>query len=124
GLFQGYKWLRERNWQPLPFDVTSLDAVVLTHAHLDHSGYIPALYQQGYRGPIHTHHATKALCEVLLPDSGHLQEEDAKYYSRHKLSKHPAPEPLYDRATAERCLELFAPVEFNEKFSIGGMTLY
>lgn len=124
GLFQGYKWLRERNWQPLPFDVSSLDAVVLTHAHLDHSGYIPALYQQGYRGPIHTHHATKALCEVLLPDSGHLQEEDAKYYSRHKLSKHPAPEPLYDRATAERSLELFAPVEFNERFSIGGMTLY
>jgi len=124
GLFQGYKWLRERNWQPLPLDINTLDAVVLTHAHLDHSGYIPALYQQGYRGPVFTHHASAALCGILLPDSGHIQEEDARYYARHKLGKHKTPLPLYDRATAERCLELFEPVEFGETFSVGDITLH
>ena len=64
GLFQGYKWLRERNWQPLDLDVDELDAVILTHAHLDHSGYIPVLYKQGFRGPVFTHHATKNLCRI------------------------------------------------------------
>jgi len=124
GLFQGYKWLRERNWQQLPLDIKQLDAVVLTHAHLDHSGYIPALYQHGFRKPVYCHHATRALCGILLPDSGHIQEEDAKYYSRHKLGKHKMPQPLYDRATAERCMELFEPVEFGETFSIGDIKLH
>ena len=87
GLFQGYKWLRERNWQPLPLDLKKIDAVLLTHAHLDHSGYIPVLYKQGYRGPVFTHHATKALCAILLADSGHIQEEDAKYFRKHKLGR-------------------------------------
>lgn len=124
GLFQGYKWLRERNWNPLPLDIDKLDAVVLTHAHLDHSGYIPVFNRQGYRKPVITHPATKALCGILLPDSGHIQEEDAKYYSRHKLSKHAEPHPLYDRATAERCLELFDPVEFAETFRVGDVSLH
>ena len=124
GLFQGYKWLRECNWQPLPLDINKLDAVVLTHAHLDHSGYIPALYQQAYRRPVFTHHASKALCDILLPDSGHIQEEDAKYYARHKLSKHKTPQPLYDRATAEHCLELFEAVEFGEKYSVGDIAFH
>ncbi|GMQ87708.1 MAG: MBL fold metallo-hydrolase [Gammaproteobacteria bacterium] len=124
GLFQGYKWLRERNWQPLPLDIQQLDAVVLTHAHLDHSGYIPALYQQGFRKLVYTHHASKALCGILLPDSGHIQEEDAKYYARHKLGKHASPQPLYDRAMAERSLELFEPVEFGETFTVGDITLH
>src|SRR5690554_5926169 len=85
GLFQGYKWLRKRNRQPLPLDIGSLDAVLLTHAHLDHSGYIPVLYKQGFRGPVFTHHATRELCSILLSDSGHLQEEEARYLGRHKL---------------------------------------
>ena len=124
GLFQGYKWLRKRNWQPLPLDINKLDAVVLTHAHLDHSGYIPALYRQGFRKPVFTHHASKALCGILLPDSGHIQEEDAKYYARHKLSKHATPQPLYDRATAEHCMTLFESVEFGETFTVGGFKLH
>ncbi len=124
GLFQGYKWLRKRNWQPLPLDIDSLDAVVLTHAHLDHSGYIPVLHQKGYRKPVYSHHASKALCGILLPDSGHIQEQDAKYYARHKLSRHESPRPLYDRACAEQSLELFETVEFGEKFTVGDITLH
>lgn len=119
GLYQGYKWLRERNWQPLPLDIDKLDAVLLTHAHLDHSGYIPVLYKRGFRGPVFTHHATKALCQILLADSGHIQEEDAKYYSKHKLSKHEQPEPLYDRHTAESSMALFQSIDFDEQVEIG-----
>lgn len=124
GLFQGYKWLRERNWKPLPLDINTLDAIVLTHAHLDHSGYIPRLYHLGYQKPVYTHPATKALCGILLPDSGHIQEEDARFYGRHKLGKHETPQPLYDRATAERCMQSFEAVEFGETFSIGSINLH
>ncbi|SHF97536.1 metallo-beta-lactamase family protein [Microbulbifer donghaiensis] len=124
GLFQGYKWLRERNWQPQAFAIEKLDAVVLTHAHIDHSGYIPRLYQQGYRGPVYCHHATRDLCGILLPDSGRIQEEDALFYARHKLGKHARPEPLYDGETAERCLELFQPVDFGEQFAVGNSRIH
>ncbi|MEX2366737.1 MAG: MBL fold metallo-hydrolase, partial [Pseudohongiellaceae bacterium] len=123
GLFQGYKWLRQRNWHPLPLDWNTLDAVLLTHAHLDHSGYIQRLYQQGYRGPIYTHSATSALCGILLPDSGHIQEEDARFLGRHKLSKHENPEPLYDQRTAELSLELFEPLIFGEPLQIGDISV-
>lgn len=119
GLYQGYKWLRARNREPLPLDLKSLDAIVLTHAHLDHSGFIPALYKQGFRGRVYTHQATISLCSILLPDSGHIQEDDAKFYGKHKISRHENPEPLYDKATAEACLSLFQAVEFDEQFSIG-----
>ncbi|MDF1644981.1 MAG: MBL fold metallo-hydrolase [Pseudomonadales bacterium] len=124
GLFQGYKWLRERNWQPLPVDIENLDAVILTHAHLDHSGYIPVLYKRGFRGPVFTHHATKALCQILLADSGHIQEEDAKYYSKHNLSKHAHPEPLYDRKTAEASMALFQSVDFDEQGEVGDIRFH
>ncbi|MFC6635093.1 MBL fold metallo-hydrolase RNA specificity domain-containing protein [Microbulbifer taiwanensis] len=124
GLFQGYKWLRERNWEPPLFDIDRLDAIVLTHAHLDHSGYIPRLYQLGYRGPVYCHSATRDLCGIMLPDSGQIQEEDARFYARHKLSKHAHPEPLYDAETAERCLELFQPLEFGEPVNLGAVRLH
>ena len=124
GLFQGYKWLRERNWQQLPVDIDKLDAVLLTHAHLDHSGYLPRLYKQGYRGPVFTHHATKALCEIMLADSGHIQEEDAKYYSKHKLSRHAHPEALYDRQTAEASMKLFRSVGFDEQVQVGDICFH
>ncbi len=123
GLYQGYKWLRERNREPLPLDLKSLDAIILTHAHLDHSGFIPALYKQGFRGNIYTHQATISLCSILLPDSGHIQEDDAKFYGKHKISRHENPEPLYDKATAQACLSLFQAVEFDEPFSIGDMDI-
>lgn len=119
GLFQGYKWLRQRNWQPLPLGIEKVDAVVLSHAHLDHSGALPILYSAGYRGPIYTHHATAALCGLLLPDSGRIQEEDAKYLGKHKLSKHENPKPLYDEATAQACLRLFKGVDFGQQLVIG-----
>jgi len=123
GLYQGYKWLRERNREPLPLDIKSLDAIVLTHAHLDHSGFIPAIYKQGYRGPVYTHAATTSLCSILLPDSGHIQEDDARFYAKHKLSKHKIPEPLYDKATAEACLALFESVAFDETFTVGDINI-
>lgn len=125
GLYQGYKWLRRRNWQPLLLvDVQKLDAILLTHAHIDHSGYIPVLYKQGYRGPVITHNATKELCTILLADSGHLQEEDARFYSKHRLSRHEIPEPLYDRFTAEQSMGLFESVGYEEHFSVGDIKVY
>src|SRR3954467_1267212 len=88
GLFQGLKQLRVRNWEPFPLAAGEIDAVVLTHAHIDHSGYLPALARQGFRGSVYATQATRELCALLLPDSGHLQEEDALYANRHGFSKH------------------------------------
>ena len=119
GLFQGYKWLRQRNWQPLPLGINHVDAIVLTHAHLDHSGFIPALYKQGFRGRVFTHSGTAGLCRILWPDSGKIQEEDAKFYKRHGIGKHKNPEPLYDEATAEAACTLLEPVAFEQEFEIG-----
>lgn len=100
GLFQGYKALRLRNWARFPVPVDSIHAMVLTHAHLDHSGYVPALVRDGYSGPIFASNATRDLCGILLPDSGHLQEEEAQYVNRHGTSKHHPALPLYTRADA------------------------
>lgn len=124
GLFQGYKWLRQRNWQPLPIDIKNLDAVILTHAHLDHSGYLPVLYKRGYRGPVYCQRATLELCQILLADSGHIQEADARYHSRHKIGRHDHPEPLYGQQDAASALTLFKPVDFGQKFSVGEFNIY
>jgi metallo-beta-lactamase family protein len=116
GLFQGYKTLRMRNWEPLPVNARAIDAVVLTHAHLDHSGYLPRLVCDGFRGRVWCTPATRALCEVLLPDSGHLQEEDAAFANRHGYSKHKPAQPLYTRDDAMASLEHFETVPFGETF--------
>jgi metallo-beta-lactamase family protein len=105
GLFQGFKTLRERNWAPLPFDPASLDAVLLTHAHIDHSGSLPLLTRHGFKGPIWTTSATGDLCEVLLQDTAHLQEEEARYRNRHGATKHKPAEPLYTVHDAQLCLK-------------------
>ncbi|WP_119966729.1 MBL fold metallo-hydrolase [Simplicispira lacusdiani] len=107
GLFQGYKQLRLRNWQPLPVTPHQIDAVVLTHAHLDHSGYLPLLARDGYTKAIHCTPGTRDLCAILLPDSGHLQEEDAAFLNRHQLSQHAPALPLYTRLDAQHCLKQF-----------------
>lgn len=116
GLFQGFKQLRLRNWEPLPVAPSEIDAVLLTHAHIDHSGYIPLLARQGFRGKVFCTSATFDLCKVLLPDSGHLQEDEAEYANRHAFSKHKPALPLYTREDAERCLHLFSPQGFGESF--------
>ena len=116
GLFQGYKLLRLRTWQPLPVTPHQIDAVVLTHAHLDHSGYLPLLARDGYTKDIHCTPGTRDLCAILLPDSGHLQEEDAAYLNRHKLSKHDTALPLYTRQDAVNCLKQFHTHDFHQGF--------
>ncbi|MGB9204434.1 MAG: MBL fold metallo-hydrolase [Terriglobales bacterium] len=110
GLFQGQKEWRERNWQDTPVPAREIDAVVLTHAHLDHCGWIPRLVKEGFHGPIYATQATIDLCSVVLPDSGHLQEEDAAFYNKRKVSKHDPALPLYTLQEAQDCLKLFRPV--------------
>jgi len=117
GLYQGVKNLRARNWQALPVGIDDIDAVVLSHAHIDHSGYLPALYRQGYRGPIYCSKPTLALCRVLLPDAGYLQEEDARYANKEKFSKHEPAEPLFTEKDAERVLQQFRDIDCDEPFS-------
>lgn len=111
GLFQGQKEWRERNWTDLPIPAREIDAVILTHAHLDHSGWIPRLVKEGFTGTIYATPATIELCGILLPDSGHLQEEDANFHNKHKSSKHDPALPLYTAQEAQDCLKYFQPVE-------------
>ncbi len=110
GLFQGLKELRERNWQDLPFDPRDIDAVIITHAHIDHTGFLPRLVKLGYGGPVITSRATADLLKILLPDSGRLQEEEADYRNRHSLTRHSPALPLYDEDDAKAALELIRPV--------------
>jgi metallo-beta-lactamase family protein len=110
GLFQGQKEWRERNWQDTPVPAREIDAVILTHAHLDHCGWIPRLVKEGFRGPIYATQPTIDLCGVVLPDSGHLQEEDAAFYNKRKVSKHDPALPLYTLEEAQDCLRFFKPV--------------
>ena len=120
GLFQGLKNLRERNWNPLPFMPSQINNVVLTHAHLDHSGYIPVLIKQGFKGKIYCSHGTRELCKILLPDSGFLQEEEANFANRHQLTNHKPALPLYTRKEAEDSLDYFHPIEFEQDQDLGG----
>jgi len=116
GLFQGYKLLRLRNWTPLPIAPNQVNAVLLTHAHLDHSGYLPLLVNEGFSGPIYATSGTRDLCKILLPDSGHIQEEDAEFANRHAFSKHAPALPLYTRQDALDCLPRIKAVEFGMIF--------
>jgi metallo-beta-lactamase family protein len=106
GLFQGYKPLRQQNWETLPVPAAGVDSVILTHAHLDHSGYLPLLARQGFAGAVHCTAGTRDLCAILLPDSGHLQEEDADFLNRHKATRHHPALPLYTRLDAVHSLRL------------------
>src|SRR5262245_1368915 len=112
GLFQGLKELRQRNWEPFPVNPARLDAVVLTHAHLDHCGFLPRLVAGGYRGRIFCTPATKELCSLVLPDSAHLQEEDAREANRYQYSKHSPALPLYTSVDAARTLTQLQPVGY------------
>lgn len=113
GLFQGVKPLRLRNWAPFPVSPARIEAVVLSHAHLDHSGYLPKLVREGFRGPIYCSEATLDLCRLLLLDSAHLQEADADYLNRHGISKHQPALPLYTVADAQRAIAALRPIAFD-----------
>ena len=114
GLFQGAKVWRERNWRDTPVPAKQIDAVILTHAHLDHCGWIPRLVKEGFRGPIYATPPTIDLCGIILPDSGHLQEEDANFYNKTKKSKHDPALPLYPFEEAQMSLEYFRPVQVGQ----------
>jgi metallo-beta-lactamase family protein len=116
GLFQGYKLLRMRNWSPLPITPDQVHAVLLTHAHLDHSGYLPLLVREGFTGHVYATSGTRDLCRILLPDSGHIQEEDAEFANRHGFSKHAPALPLYTRQDALDCLPQIKAMEFGKTF--------
>lgn len=114
GLFQGLKNLRDLNWTPLPVSPRDIDAVILTHAHLDHCGYLPRLVREGYRGKIYATPATRDVAELILMDSGHLQEKDAEFLNRHQLSRHQPALPLYTVHDAQNAVEHFSTVEFDQ----------
>lgn len=120
GLFQGLKDLRLRNWGPPPLDPSRVDAIVLTHAHLDHSGYLPVLAKGGFRGPIFGSQPTLALTKLILMDSAKLQEEDADFANRHGYSKHQPAKPLYDQKDVARVLDLFRPTPAGKWTSLPG----
>jgi metallo-beta-lactamase family protein len=124
GLFQGLKTLRLHNWRPLPVRPATIGSVVLTHAHIDHSGYLPLLVKNGFRGTVHCTRATFELCKILLPDSGHLQEEQARYANEHGFSKHKPALPLYTVEDALKALQRFKPLAFDKSLEIdGGMRI-
>lgn len=120
GLFQGFKVLRERNRTPFPVPPESIDAVVLTHAHLDHSGYLPALVRDGFRGRIYASEGTVALCRIMLLDSAHLLEEEARHAAKHGWSRHPEPHPLYTVDDATAALERFVAVPEGDDVALTG----
>jgi metallo-beta-lactamase family protein len=122
GLFQGLKELRLRNWNKFPIEPRLIDAVVLTHAHIDHTGYLPLLIKNGFTGKIYCSQATQELCAILLPDSGYLQEEEAKFANKYGYTKHKPAVPLYTRADAENSLKQFRAIPFRKPLKIGEET--
>lgn len=120
GLFQGLKELRLRNWEIPPFDPRAIDAVILSHAHIDHCGYLPLLVRQGFQGPVYCTGGTQSLLQIVLPDAAHLQEEDAAYANRHGFSKHHPAQPLFAAPDAERALRLVQPQAYHEPFQVAG----
>lgn len=120
GLFQGFKALRLRNWAPLPFSPRRIDSVVLTHAHLDHSGALPLLTRRDFSGNVFCSQGTADLCGLLLPDSGHLQEKDAEFANRHGFSKHKPALPLYTERDARNALEYLRPLAFDQDAPLSG----
>lgn len=118
GLFQGLKELRERNWQDLPVRADSIDAIVLTHAHLDHCGYLPRLVMQGFRGRVFCTQGTQDLCKIVLPDSGRIQEEDAALANRHGFSKHKPALPLYGETDAFRAVSQLQPCGYERPMPV------
>lgn len=124
GLFQGLKQLRLRNWAKLPINPADVDVVILTHAHIDHSGYLPLFVKNGFSGKVFCTKATCDLCEVLLLDSAHLQEEEAKYANKSGFSKHSPALPLYTQEDAQNALALLTPVDYEQSVDLGdGLTL-
>lgn len=119
GLFEGLKQLRLRNWEPPPVAPAEVDAIVLTHAHLDHSGYLPLFAKRGFGGPVYCTRATEDFCGILLPDSGYLQEEEAEYANRRGFSKHSPALPLYTLHDAERCLSALTPIDYHRVTELG-----
>jgi len=117
GLFQGLKHLRKQNWDPTPFALDNLSAVVITHAHLDHVGYLPRIVRQGYDGPIYCTAATAKLAKIILLDSAKIQEADAEYANKKGFSKHKPALPLYDRSDAEQAIERFQVIPREEWFA-------
>jgi metallo-beta-lactamase family protein len=120
GLFQGLKELRQRNWEPLPVPAGSIQAVVLTHAHIDHSGYLPRLFAEGFRGRVFCTPGTSDLCRIVLPDAGRLAEEDAREANRHGYTKHNPALPLFTEADAYRVLPNLQPVGFDRPVPVTG----
>nr|WP_237180245.1 MBL fold metallo-hydrolase [Rhodoplanes sp. Z2-YC6860] len=118
GLFQGFKSLRLKNWAPLPVDPSSLEAVILTHAHIDHSGYLPLLVKRGFRAPVLGSSPTVDLCKILLPDAGYLQEKDADFANRHGFSKHKPALPLFTQKDAVDSLEQLVSMSFYNERSL------
>jgi metallo-beta-lactamase family protein len=122
GLFQGPRDLRELNWKALPVPPSSIDAVVLTHAHLDHSGYLPKLVKEGFTGPIYATVATRDVAELILLDSAHIQEKDAEFANRHGYSRHKPALPLYSTRDAEVAMDRFQAVPFHQRVELGGVS--
>ncbi|WKN41378.1 MBL fold metallo-hydrolase RNA specificity domain-containing protein [Tunicatimonas pelagia] len=114
GLFQGLKKLRQRNWDPFPMNVSEVEALVISHSHIDHIGYLPRLVKEGYDGPIYCTTATAELARIMLLDSAKLQEEEAEWARKKGYSKHKPPQPLYTTEDAENTFRLFEPHEFDE----------